>query len=137
VATAVAEPLRLRYFLTLLGGLALLIGAVGIYSVVSYSVTRRRAEFGVRMALGAAPRRILSDVVAGGLAPVLGGIAAGLAAALALGSTVRRFLYGIEATDVPSLAMAAVVLLGAALLAAVIPAARAGRTDPVTALRAE
>ena len=59
VAGAVAEPLRLRFFLSVLGALALVIGAVGIYSVVSYSVTRRRAEFGVRLALGAAPRRIL------------------------------------------------------------------------------
>jgi predicted permease len=137
VAGAVAEPLRLRFFLSILGGLALVIGAVGIYSVVSYSVTRRRTEFGVRIALGAAPGRILSDVVTGGLAPVLLGITAGLAAALALGSTVRRFLYGVETVDAASLAVAAGVLLGAALLAAVVPAARAGRTDPIAALRAE
>jgi predicted permease len=137
VASAVAEPLRLRFFLSLLGALALVIGAVGIYSVVSYSVTRRRAEFGVRLALGAAPRRILAEVVAGGLGPVGAGVAAGLLAALALGSTVQRFLFGIAAIDPVSLTMAAAVLLGAGLVAAVVPAVRAGRTDPVTALRAE
>lgn len=137
VASAVAEPLRLRFFLSLLGTLALVIGAVGIYSVVSYSVTRRRAEFGVRLALGAAPARILSEVVGTGLAPVAGGVAAGVAGAVALGSTVRRFLYGVEPIDAVSLATAAAVLLGAGLLAAVVPAVRAGRTDPVTALRAE
>ncbi|MGE0360947.1 MAG: ADOP family duplicated permease [Vicinamibacterales bacterium] len=137
VAAAVAEPLRLRFFLTLLGGLALIIGAVGIYSVVSYSVTRRRAEFGVRLALGAAPHRILSEVVTGSLAPVGVGVAAGVIAAVAVASTVQRFLYGIEAADPWSLTTAAVVLAGAGLLAAIVPAVRAGRTDPVTALRAE
>ncbi|MGD9905331.1 MAG: ADOP family duplicated permease [Vicinamibacterales bacterium] len=137
VAAAVAEPLRLRFFLSLLGALALVIGAVGIYSVVSYSVTRRRAEFGVRLALGAAPRRILAEVVTGGLAPVGWGVVAGIAAALALGTTVRGFLYGIEPTDGASLAVAAGALLAAGLVAAVGPAVRAGRTDPVTALRAE
>lgn len=137
VAAAVAEPLRLRFFLSLLGGLALVIGAVGVYSVVSYSVTRRRAEFGVRLALGAAPRRILSDVLRSGLVPVACGVVVGLVGALALGSTVRRFLYGAEAIDAPSLAVAAAVLLGAGLLAALVPGLRAGRTDPVTALRAE
>lgn len=137
VAGAVAEPLRLRFFLSLLGGLALAIGAVGIYSVVSYSVARRRAEFGVRLALGAAPQRILSDVLATGLTPVACGVVVGLAGALALGSTVRRFLYGVESTDPASLAIAAGVLGSAGLLAALVPGVRAGRTDPVTALRAE
>jgi putative ABC transport system permease protein len=137
VAGAAAEPLRLRFFLAVLGGLALAIGAVGIYSVVSYSVTRRRVEFGVRLALGAAPRRIRSEVMAGGLVPVAAGVVAGLIGVLALGSTLRRFLHGVDAVDLPSLAAAAAVLLGAALLAALVPAARAGRTDPVTALRAE
>ncbi len=137
VAGAVAEPLRLRFFLSILGGLALVIGAVGIYSVVSYSVTRRRAEFGVRLALGAAPRRILSEVVTSGLTPVVAGVVAGLAGTLALGSTVGRFLYGVAATDAASLALAAAVLLAAGLLAALVPGVRAGRTNPVTALRAE
>ena len=137
VAGAVAEPLRLRFFLSILGGLALVIGAVGIYSVVSYSVTRRRAEFGVRLALGAAPRRILAEVVGAGLVPVAVGVAAGLAGTLALGSTVGRFLYGVAPADAVSLGLAAAALMAAGLVAAAVPGLRAGRTDPVTALRAD
>ncbi len=137
VATAVAEPLRLRFFLTVLGALALVIGAVGIYSVVSYSVTRRRAEFGVRLALGASPRRILADVMRGGLTPVGLGIAVGLAAALAMGTTVGRFLYGVAPADATSLVAAAAILASAGAVAALVPAMRAGRTDPVKALRAD
>lgn len=137
VATAVAEPLRLRFFLSVLGGLALVIGAVGIYSVVSYSVTRRRVEFGVRLALGASPARILGDVLGGGLAPVAVGVVAGIAGALALGSTVSRVIYGVAPTDALSLAVGAATLLGAGVLAAAVPAARASRTDPVQALRGD
>jgi putative ABC transport system permease protein len=137
VAAAVAEPLRLRFFLSLLGVLALAIGAVGIYSVVSYSVVRRRSEIGVRLALGASPGRILTDVITGGLVPVVVGVAVGVAGALALASTVSSFLYGVTSTDAPSLAGAAAALLAAGVLAAAIPALRAGRIDPVTALRAE
>ena len=137
VAAAVAEPLRLRFFLSLLGALALVIGAVGIYSVMSYSVVRRRSEFGVRLALGATPGRILADVVAGGLTPVVAGVAAGVGGALALASTIGSFLYGVTPADAPSLAGAAAALLAAGALAAAIPAVRAGRIDPVSALRAE
>jgi putative ABC transport system permease protein len=137
VAAAVAEPLRLRFFLSVLGGLALVIGAVGIYSVVSYSVLRRRSEIGVRLALGASPMRILASVLAGGLVPVAIGVAAGLGSALALASTVGNFLYGVAPADAPSLAAAAAVLLAAGALAAAFPAVRAGRIDPVSALRAD
>lgn len=114
----------------MLGVLALVIGVVGIYSVVSYSVLRRRTEFGVRLALGASPRRILADVIAVGLMPVGIGVAVGVAAALALASSVGSFLYGVAPTDAASLGAAAAVLLGAGALAAAIPAVRAGRTDP-------
>lgn len=137
VAAAVAEPLRLRFFLSVLGMLALVIGAVGIYSVVSYSVSRRRAEFGVRLALGASPGRILADVLGSSLVPVTIGVALGLTGAVALSSTVSRFVYGVAATDVPSLATAAAALVAAGILAALVPAVRAGRTDPLSALRAE
>lgn len=137
VAGAVAEPLRLRFFLSVLGGLALVIGAVGIYSVVSYSVTRRRTEFGVRLALGAAPRRILAEVLGGALTPVAAGVAGGLAGTLAVSSTVGRFLYDVAPVDAVSLAGAASALLVAGALAAAIPGVRAGRTDPMRALRSD
>ena len=137
VAATVAEPLRLRFFLSTLGALALVIGAVGIYSVVSYSVTRRRTEFGVRLALGASPTRILGDVLGSGLLPVGMGVVAGIVGALALGSTVSRVIYGLAPTDALSLAVGAATLLGAGVLAAAVPAARASRTDPVQALRGD
>lgn len=135
VAAAVAEPLRLRFFLAVLGGLALVIGAAGIYSVVSYSVTRRRAELGVRLALGASPGRIRREVLRGGLVPVMIGILAGLAGTLAVGSIAARFLFGVTSSDAASLAAGASALLVTGAAAAGIPALRAGRTDPVQALR--
>jgi len=137
VRGALAEPLRLRFFLTLFGALALVLGTIGVYGVVSYSVTRRRGEFGIRMALGAAPRRVLRDVVWRGIAPVLLGVAAGLAGALALSGLVGRFLYGVAPTDPLSLLLAGLSLLGAGLAAALLPGWRAGRVAPVEALRAE
>jgi putative ABC transport system permease protein len=137
VSTALAEPLRLRFFLMLFAALALALGSVGVYGVVSYAVTRRRAEFGIRMALGAAPVDVLRIVVRHGMAPVALGVAGGLAGSLALARLVDRFLYGVTATDPASLGLAAVVLLGAGMLAAIVPAIRAGRVNPVEALRAE
>lgn len=137
IAASLAEPLRLRFFLSLLGALALALGAVGIYGVVSYSVTRRRTEYGVRLALGAAPSQILSDVVLGGLVPVAVGVVLGLAGALAMASVLTRFLYGIVPTDPLSLAAAGVALLSAGLVACAVPGMRAGRIDPVVALRAD
>ena len=77
-----AEPLRLRFFLGLLSALGLLLGAIGVYGVVSYSVGRRRTEFGIRMALGARPARLTGEVVAGALTPVALGVALGLGASL-------------------------------------------------------
>lgn len=137
VAAAIAEPLRLRFFLSVLGALALVIGVVGIYSVVSYAVTRRRTEFGVRLALGASPARILGDVMSSSLVPVAVGVVAGTAGSLALSSTVARAIYGVAPTDGVSLAIAAATLFSAGVLATLIPAARAGRTDPLAALRAD
>ena len=137
VDTALAEPLRLRFFLSLFAGLALVLGAVGIYGVVSYSVSRRRTEFGVRMALGAAPGRVVAEVVRQGLRPVAVGIGAGLALAVASSRLVAGMLYGIAATDPPSLAVAAAALLLAGGLAALVPGLRAGRTSPIESLRSD
>jgi ABC-type antimicrobial peptide transport system permease subunit len=137
VRTALAEPLRLRFFLMLFAGLALVLGTVGVYGVVSYAVTRRRAEFGIRMALGAAPGRVLADVVRGGMAPVAIGVLAGLLGAIGLSRLVGRFLYDVAPTDPLSLALAGAALLGAGVLAALLPGWRAGQVSPVEALRAE
>lgn len=137
VAVALAEPLRLRFFLSLFAALALLLGTVGVYGVVSYSVARRRAEFGIRMALGAAPTRVLAEVVGRGMVPVAVGVTIGLVSAIALSRLVGGFLYGVAPTDGTSLATASAVLLVAGAAAALFPGWRAGRVSPVEALRAE
>jgi ABC-type antimicrobial peptide transport system permease subunit len=137
INTALAEPLRLRFFLGLLGSLALLLGAVGVYGVVSYAVARRRAEFGIRMALGAAPTNVLAHVVRGGMLPVVLGTSVGVLASLGLSRVVRGFLFETSPTDALSLMMAASTVLMAGVLAAVVPAWRAGRVSPVESLRSD
>jgi len=137
VAAALAEPLRLRFFLTVFAGIALVLGTIGVYGVVSYAVARRRAEFAIRMALGATPERVLGEVVKRGVAPVCAGVAIGLVAALALSGLLHRFLYGLGATDPASLGAAAGALLAAGVAAALLPAARASRTSPADALRVD
>jgi putative ABC transport system permease protein len=119
------------------GGLALLLAAVGLYGVISYSVTRRTREIGVRMALGAERRSVLWLVAryAGGL--VLAGAAIGIPAALALSKFVKSFLYGIGAQDTMAIAGATATLLAAAAIAAFVPARRATNVDPIVALRHE
>lgn len=134
---SLAQPIRLRFFLTLFAALALALGAVGVYGVVSYAVDRRRAEFGVRLALGASPRRVQRDVLWGAIVPVLFGIGAGLVMAAGLGQAFSRFLYGVSPSDPASLAVAAAALLAAGIIAALVPAARAAHTNPIEALRAD
>jgi ABC-type antimicrobial peptide transport system permease subunit len=104
---------------------------------VAYAVTRRKAEFGIRMALGAAPARVLGEVVGGGMIPVAIGVASGIAGALALSQLLGRFLYGVAPTDPLSLSLAGLALLGAGVLAALLPGVRAGRVSPVEALRTQ
>jgi putative ABC transport system permease protein len=137
VSAALAQPLRLRFFLTLFAALALALGTVGVYGVVSYAVARRRGEFGIRMALGASPARVLGDVIRHGLTPVALGVAIGMSGALGLARLLSGFVYGVAPTDPASLATAGATLLVAGALAALVPAVRAGHTSPVEALRAE
>src|SRR5690242_10011685 len=137
LATALAQPLRLRFFLTLFGALALALGAIGVYGVVSYAVTRRRAEYAIRVALGASPSRVLGEVFQRGLAPVAVGTCAGVIAALVFGRVLGGVLFGVEPTDPASIATAAGLLIVAGALATLAPALRAGRTNPASALRAE
>ena len=100
-------------------------------------MSRRTSEFGIRMALGAGPRALLASVMRTGLAPVASGIVAGLAASLALSRLLARFLFQVEPGDPLSFTVASGVLLLAGVAAALIPAYRASRVDPVAALRAE
>lgn len=137
VDASMSASLRLRFYLSLLSALGLVLGTIGIYGVVSYGVDRRRSELGIRMALGARPLVLLGEVVRVGMVPVVLGVAGGLAAALVASASLRRFLYDVAPTDPFSLAAAALSLLAVGMVAALIPAVRAGRTDPGAALRAE
>lgn len=118
-------------------GLAVLLAAVGLYGVLAYAVGQRAPEFGVRMALGASPGRLLGRVIGQGLALAGFGLAAGLAAALALSRLLEAFLFGVKPTDPATYAAVAMLLLVAAAVASFSPARRAMRVDPGTALRQE
>jgi predicted permease len=117
-----------------LATLALVLASVGLWGIVSYGVSRRTRELGVRMALGAERRRIVGLVMRGGLVSVGVGAVIGLAGAAAVARILDRFLIGIDGWDLPTFASVPVVLVGVALLAAYLPALRATRVDPVEAL---
>jgi ABC-type antimicrobial peptide transport system permease subunit len=129
-----------RFNMLLLGafaGLALLLAAVGIYSVLSYSVKRSVREIGIRLALGAQLRDVLRMVVFEGMKPVLLGVLIGTAGALAMGRIVSSLIFEVKPSD-PLTFLAVIILLAAiGLLASVIPAYRATRVDPMVALRYE
>jgi predicted permease len=117
------------------GVLALVLACVGLYGLQAYSVARRTKELGIRMALGAQRRRVVAMVVKGALRLVLVGVVLGLPAAWAASRWVKSMLFGLTPADPATIAGAALVLAIAALLAAYLPARRASRADPMTALR--
>ena len=118
-------------------GLALILAAVGIYSVLSYTVRRRVREIGIRMALGASNNDVIRMVLRDGLKPILVGVALGLAAALALSRVVSSLIFGVRATDPLTFAAVALLLLLVGIVATIIPAYRATRIEPVRILREE
>jgi len=121
--------------LTIFGAVALLLSAIGIYGVLAYGVTQRVREFGIRQALGADQRSILSLVLRQGLTRVLLGVAIGLAGALMLSRYLESLLFQVRAKDLPVFAVVTGVLFAVAILACYIPARRATRIDPMVALR--
>ena len=122
---------------TLFGALALVVAVVGIYSTISYGVSQRMHEFGVRVALGARMRDIAKLVVGGGLRTVALGVLLGIALAIAGGRLIASLLYGIEPGDTRVLLGVSATIVAIAVAAALIPALRAARVDPLTALRSE
>jgi len=135
--TDFAQPRFNTILLALFAGIALLLAAVGIYGVIAYSVARRTHEIGVRMALGAGRANVLGMVMRQGARLALIGIALGLAGAFILTRLLSTLLFGVSATDPFTFAAVALGLLAVALLATFIPAHRATRISPVTALRYE
>ena len=119
------------------GFLALLLASVGLYGVISYSVTRRTREIGIRMALGAQRSEVLRLVIRSAALLVILGAAIGIPAALAVTLLVRSFLYGINPQDPMTIVLGTGVLAAAAALACLLPARRATKVDPMVALRCE
>jgi ABC-type antimicrobial peptide transport system permease subunit len=118
-------------------GVAALLAALGLYGVVAHAVTQQRREIGIRMALGARPGDVVSSTLRSALSMLLVGLAAGLAGAFALTRALKSLLFEVSALDPVSLALACVVMTLVGILAALIPASRAARVDPTTALRDE
>ncbi len=137
VAELNAQPRFEFWLLGSFAGLAVLLAALGIYGVMSYSVSRRTHELGVRMALGAAQGDVVRLVVRQAMSLALVGSFCGLVAAVALTRMMSSFLYGVRPIDPPTYVSAVVAISGVALLAGYIPARRATRVDPVRALRSE
>jgi predicted permease len=135
-----ADTARTTFTLLLVAvasGVALLLGAVGIYGVISYMVSLRTREIGVRLALGARPSEVRAMVVRQGLRLTGVGVAVGVVGALALGRFVAAFLYGVAPYDPVTLTSVTLVLAAVSAVASWLPAARAAGIDPVEALRAE
>jgi predicted permease len=125
------------HLLTAFAAAALALAAIGIYGVISYSVARRTPEIGIRMALGASSGRIRAGVLGDSLRLTLAGAGIGIAGAVALSSLLSALLFGVSPSDPWTYAGAAAILLLVALAASFIPAFRASRISPMTALRAE
>jgi predicted permease len=131
-------PARMgAWLLAAFGGLALLLAGVGIYGLLSFSISRRTREMGIRLALGAEARNVFLLVVRDGMLLAGAGIVIGLAGGLAAARSLAGFLYGVPTSDVATFAAMTMTLLTVALAACVIPARRAMRVNPIAALRYE
>jgi putative ABC transport system permease protein len=137
MSTALAQPRFTMLLLLMFSGLALALAIIGIYGVVSYVVTQRRQELGIRIALGAQPRGLVLSTLRGAAAQAALGVAGGILAALALTRAMRGLLYDTSATDPATFLGVAGLVLAAALVASFIPARRAARADPLTAMRSD
>jgi ABC-type antimicrobial peptide transport system permease subunit len=118
-------------------GAAIVLAAVGIYGLMSYSVSQRTYEIGLRVAIGATREQIISLILVQGLRVSLYGVVGGILAAIVLTRFLEALLYGVAATDSLTFAMVTALVLGVAVLASAFPAWRAARIDPVKSLRAD
>jgi len=137
MATTVAQPRFRAWLIAIFAALALVLAAVGVYGVMSYTVTQRTSEIGVRVTLGANPQAIFRIIVGEALRLALVGVGVGLTAALALTRLLRSFLFGISPYDPVTFLRGAILLTLVALAASYFPARRATQVDPLVALRYE
>jgi putative ABC transport system permease protein len=137
IADSVSEPRFATAVLATFALLALGIAAAGLYGVLSYTVSQRRREIGIRAALGATRANLIGLVVRQGLTVTLAGLAIGLLASVVVTRRMQSLLFGITPLDIPSFIFMPLILIGVAVLACVVPARRAAATDPATTLRSE
>jgi putative ABC transport system permease protein len=137
ISSAIAQPRFRTMLIAMFAGLALILACIGIYGVISYSVTQRTHEIGIRMALGARKGDVLGMVIKQALVLAVTGVALGLMASFALTKLMSGLLYGVKATDPATFVTTALLLAVTALLASYIPARRATKVDPLVALRYE
>jgi putative ABC transport system permease protein len=137
IEQSTGEPRFRSFLIASFAALALLLAAVGVYGLISFTVTQRVPEIGVRLALGASPRQVFSQVIGQGVRLALIGIVLGLVAAAAATSLLRGLLFNTNATDPVIYLTLSVLLLAMAAVACYVPARRAMRVDPMTALRSE
>jgi predicted permease len=135
VRAAVIQERLIASLSAFFGGLALLLAAIGLYGVMSYSVARRRHEIGIRMALGAEPGSVMRLVLLNVALVTLAGLVLGAAVSMGTGRFVDTLLFGLVASDTTMIVVAAITLAAAAIVAGYLPARRAARVDPMSALR--
>lgn len=123
--------------LAVFAGVALALAAIGIYSVLAYTVRRRVREIGIRMALGAQTADVVRMIISEAMRPTMLGVLIGVAGALALGRFISSLIYGVKSTDLETFTAVSLLLVIVSFLASVIPAYRATRVEPVKTLRDE
>jgi putative ABC transport system permease protein len=134
-AESIRRPRLLAHLLGAFAGLALLLAAIGTYGVLTYMVTERRREIGIRMSLGADRSRVLAQIMRQGLVLAIVGVVAGLAGALGLNRLIASMLFGVQPTDAVTLVGVAATIVLVAAAACALPAWRASRLDPIVVLR--
>jgi putative ABC transport system permease protein len=137
ITNSIWRPRFSAWLFLVLGGLALLLTSAGVYSVMAYTTALRAREVGIRMALGATPRNVVTAIVKGAMVPLVTGLVVSAVASFFLARLLASVLYEVKASDPATYAAAAAILLGIGAAASAIPAWRAATGDPVETLRAE